>query len=679
MVRFATVQLRAGILPLRSWFPFLNLGSPQFLHYQSLGAMITGALGLAVGPDTAFRWSLYLLLSLWPLCVYASARLLECDRLAAAACAAMAPFLMSATGVGYEAKAYVWIGYGVWAQLWASVTLPLAWGLAWQWIRHRRRLTAAVVLCGLTLALHFETGYLALMVLLLWPLACGREIAAAARRALAMAVAVLGVSAWVIVPLLDQRPWAAINQALRGGPLANGYGAGRMLGWLASGELLDHGRLPVITAAVAVGIAVALTRARRRPAIRALLLALAASLLLSFGRTTFGPLADILPGSSDLFFRRFQMGVQLACLLLAGLGVRSLLALVHRLATRVLSSLAPRRAARSPLASRRAPRLGAIALVALLAGAWLLPAILELGGYEQRNAAAIVAQRAAERNQEPLVGRLLAIARASGPGRVYAGTLGNWGRLFTVGAVPLFKLLEDRDVDEVGYTLRTASLMSQPELRFQERNPGDYALFGIRYLLVPGGMDPPVRARFRACAGPYCLWELPSGSYFRTGTIAGALPENRADVGSRSAPLLRSALPQRGLYLRVRFGVAGGGRGVGRAAVRRALSREQRSAPGQLGAERVALAWGVASAIVHMRRRGIVVLSASYDPGWQATIDGQPVSPLMVAPALVAVPVGVGLHTIAFRYRGYGGYPWLLGLAAGTLAVLAIAVPGRRR
>ena len=74
MVRFATAQLRTGHLPLSSWFPFLGEGSPQFLHYQSLPAILTGALGLLIGPDVAFRWSLYLLLSLWPISVYLSAR-----------------------------------------------------------------------------------------------------------------------------------------------------------------------------------------------------------------------------------------------------------------------------------------------------------------------------------------------------------------------------------------------------------------------------------------------------------------------------------------------------------------------------------------------------------------------------------------------------------------------------
>ena len=42
---------------------------------------------------------------------------------------------------------------------------------------------------------------------------------------------------------------------------------------------------------------------------------------MSFGRTTFGALYDIVPGSSDVFIRRFQMGVQLSGILLAGIAV----------------------------------------------------------------------------------------------------------------------------------------------------------------------------------------------------------------------------------------------------------------------------------------------------------------------------------------------------------------------
>src|SRR5665213_2170474 len=70
MVRFASNSVRSGSLPVSRWFPFLNLGSPQFLHYQGLGATLTGIVGEFTGADTAFRWSLYLMVVMWPLVIY---------------------------------------------------------------------------------------------------------------------------------------------------------------------------------------------------------------------------------------------------------------------------------------------------------------------------------------------------------------------------------------------------------------------------------------------------------------------------------------------------------------------------------------------------------------------------------------------------------------------------------
>src|SRR6202021_1662390 len=121
--------------------------------------------------------------------------------------AAVAPFLAWAAGIGYETKAYVWVGYGVWTQLWASWTLPLAWGWSWRAIRDGRGYLRAIGLTALTVALHFETGYLALSVLLLWPLVAGRPLVARLRRAAVLLGGSLLASAWVIVPLLEQRRW----------------------------------------------------------------------------------------------------------------------------------------------------------------------------------------------------------------------------------------------------------------------------------------------------------------------------------------------------------------------------------------------------------------------------------------------------------------------------------------
>ena len=649
MVRFATEQLRAGQLPLTSWFPFLGEGSPQFLHYQSLPAILTGAFGLLIGPDAAFRWSLYLLLSSWPVSVYLAARAFGAGRPAAAASAAMAPFLMSATGVGYEQYAYTWTGFGVWTQLWASWTLPLAWGWSWRAIRDGRGYLRAVALIALAVALHFETGYLALSVLLVWPFVAGRPLAARLRRAAVLLGGSLLASGWVIVPLVTQRKWAAVNELLQGTGLVNGYGARQVMDWLVTGQLLDDGRLPVVTALAALGLGLAWLAWSTDTDARALLAALAVCLLFAFGRTTFGSLVSAIPGSADIFFRRFMMGVQLAALLLAGRGAAWLAARCIRL----FEARVPRW------------RAGLSAAVVLVAAVGVLaPAWLQLGAYDRVDGAAIAAQRAADGAQGADLDRLIALIERDGGGRTYAGTPPNWGQNFTVGAVPVFKYLESRDVDEAGYTLRTASLMTDPEYYFDERDPSDYRLFGIRYLILPAGREPPVAARLALRSGPYSLWTISGTGYIQAGRIVGTISANRANVGTRSVPLLRSGLADEGAYLGVSYGGGGGGDG--------SLPTVPRLSPaGVVSGQSADLDDGLASATVRMSRAGIVVLSASFDPGWAATVNGRTVPIRMVAPALVAVDVPAGADRVVFQFHGYGDYPELFGLGGLALVVVA--------
>jgi membrane protein YfhO len=650
MVRFATARLWAGHLPLTSWFPFLGEGSPQFLHYQSLPAILTGLAGLVVGPDVAFRWSLYLLLSLWPVSIYLAARLFwgGTARAAAAASAALAPFLMSAAGVGYEQVAYVWTGYGVWTQLWASWTLPLAWGLSWRAIRDGRGYFRAILLTALTVALHFETGYLALSVLLVWPFLAGSPLTARLRRAAVVLGGSLLAAAWVIVPLVEQRQWAAVNEPLQGTGLVNGYGAREVLDWLLSGQLLDFGRLPVISVLAALGLGLAWLAWSSSADARALLAALAVCLLLAFGRTTFGPLVDVIPGSADIFFRRFMMGVQLAALLLAGQGAAWL-------------------AARC---GRRVPRWPAIlspAAVLVAAAALLAPAWLQLGAYDRADGAAIGAQRRADVTEGADLDRLVAVIKRDGGGRTYAGMPSNWGETFTVGQVPVFQYLESLDVDEVGYTLRTASLMTDPEYYFDDQVPSDYRLFAVHYLIMPAGTKPPVPARLTMRSGPYSLWTTGNPGYIQAGQIAGEIAANRTNVGTRSVPLLHTGLAAQGAYLGVSYGsVAGDGS---------LPPVPNQSSAGTVTVQNADLDDGEASATVRMARPGVAVLSVSYDPGWTATVNGRPEPTRMVAPALVAVNVPAGTDHVVFRYHGYGDYPALLALSGLTLALVAVAPP----
>ena len=162
--------------------------------------------------------------------------------------------------------------------------------------------------------------------------------------------------------------------------------------------------------------------------------------------------------------------------------------------------------------------------------------------YAHRNSHAIRLQIGADRSAGSDVDHLLAVVRRYGGGRVYAGMPSNWGTSFRVGAVPVFKYLEARDVDEVGYTLRTASLMTDPEYYFDDGNLADYLLLGVRYMIVPLDSRPLVPSTPVTCSGYYCLRVVQSGGYVHVGRLIGVVGVDRSSVATRSLPILRSRL-----------------------------------------------------------------------------------------------------------------------------------------
>src|SRR5947207_647384 len=320
MLRWAGQRIRAGHLPIDGWYPYLGLGDSWFHHYQSLPHIIGAYLAVLFGTDRVFSWTLYLLLATTPLSIYWAARLFAWNRWIAGAAALVSPLLVSTPGYGYEHGSYVWLGYGMWSQLWAVWLLPIAIALSWRAVARGRSYALAALATAITIALHLIMGYLALLAIGVWVLITPSEFRQRFIRAVIVGAGTLLTVAWVLVPLIQDSSYSSRSQYNQGTFWYDSFGAKKVLGWLFSGQLFDSGRLPVVSVLVAVGTVACLRRFRRDERARALLGFSLMSLLLFFGRPTLGPVLKLLPGNSDMYFHRFIIGVHLGGITLAGVG-----------------------------------------------------------------------------------------------------------------------------------------------------------------------------------------------------------------------------------------------------------------------------------------------------------------------------------------------------------------------
>ncbi len=655
MVRWAFERMREGHLPLDGWYPYLGLGSPLFHHYQSLPHILTGVLALVVGPDRAFSGTLYFLLALFPISVYVGARLLGWERWVAAGAALISPLLVSTPGYGYEYGSYTWQGIGLWSQLWAMWLLPIAWGCSFRAVSGKgkpSRYAVAALLVGLTAVCHFLTGYLAFLVIGVWVLIRPGEFRKRIGRAVVVGVGALLIISWVVVPLLLDSRWIAQSDARQGTWVSDSFGAKKVLAWLFTGQLFDGHHFPMITLLVGVGTVVCISRFRDDERARALLGIMLLSLLLFFGRPTLGPILKLLPGSADLFLHRYIMGVHLAGILLAGVGAAWLLPAVAALMRRVTPTVAP---------------TFARAMVAVLAFGLLTPAWASAWSFNQTGGGMIRSQRTIDVAGGLAVRSLVEEAQALGPGRIYAGSLVNWGYRYRIGGVPIYAALLGYHADDVGFLLRTTSLASDFEAAFDDSDPAQYDLFDIRYLILPQARLPSVPVTFVDRQDGNVLWEVPTSGYLDVvDTTAPTIRADRTDLFQRAAFFMRSDQLRSGRYPTIAF--------AGQSAAPATLpAGAMPSGPaGSILSEDDALADGSVTAHVVANRPAVVLLKVSFDPRWAVTVDGAAATTEMVAPSLIGVAVPAGTHSIAFRYQPFPDYALLLAIGALTFMGLWI-------
>ncbi|HXW84926.1 MAG TPA: hypothetical protein VEJ86_11010, partial [Candidatus Binataceae bacterium] len=223
-----------------------------------------------------------------------------------------------------------------------------------------------------------------------------------ARLAIVMVPAAI-ISSYLTVPFVLEGRFLNASAYLESWKY-DSYGARAVLGAFASGQLFDHGRLPVVTVLVAIGLAAGVYRAivHGRPDAKLTVLLFVVWMSLFFGRATFGRLADLLPLSQRVLFHRFSGGVDFAAILAIGLGAEWIWDRLYWLSTR--------------------PRT--IIVTALLI-VFLVPALAERWSFYGENRSWMQSSYQALQADSAFP-RVLGIIRSLPPGRVYAGTRNDW-------------------------------------------------------------------------------------------------------------------------------------------------------------------------------------------------------------------------------------------------------------
>ena len=465
------------------------------------------ALGKSVGLMTVFVWVRFLSVVLLPLSFFAAARLMGLRPLTAAAAALLAPLISTNFLYGIEYGSYTWAGSGLFPQAVGSHFLLITLGLAFSAIRRGKRLALTGALLGLTFLAHLIYGYMGALSVCLLAVIPDADVARGVRIrrvAIVGAVAVL-LSAFQLAPLLldgsniNHSRWESVWKW-------DSFGAGQVLKWLFTGELLDHGRLPVLSLLSLAGAGwVVWDWRKRRQTCAAHVFALwgaAFWTLLFFGRPFWGPLLAMLGVSADMQLHRVIGGAQIFLVLLAAIGLAALWREISRRWHYAAAALATLLLL-YPMVRERARNLANDA-------EWGRKNLAAYAGEQQSLDAAVNAVK--ERG-----------------GRAYSGLAASWGGKFKTGDVPFYAFLSKANVPAVAFLYHSMALTADTMVRFNEWNPSHYRLFNIRTVVAPAGADPVVPPFLMPLdqKGRFRIFDAPGGSYFDLVDVAASVKTTR--------------------------------------------------------------------------------------------------------------------------------------------------------
>jgi hypothetical protein len=653
---FAYIQradnaIATGQHPFDFWAPEMEFGFPPFLYYQHLPHLAIVALHRAifwVDLLTLFNLVRWLLLVTLPLTVAWSLRTLGVPTPGAVLAGAAAALVGGNGRFGIEYDSFVWRGWGMYTQLWAVHLTFLSLASVHAFLERGRGLVRTILLLAALALSHLIWAYMtAISVLVLFLMGLRRATwrVRAVRLATAGAAVAL-ITAYLWLPFLTERAYLNVSQPYLPQWRFDSFGFGQIVSWIASGDLLDHARLPAFSLLLAVGIGVAM-RWRDRVAMLGLAL-LAVWVILWSGRTSLGGFADLLPFSHGLHVHRFVGGVDVAAVILIGIGAAAIW-----------------RVMRADASARRGALAGGLFL------ALLVPALWERADYYGWNTTWMTKTQDAIARDRDVVGVVGALKELP-PGRVYAGISDDWQKqldFVPFNSVRFPDLLNQSGLPRMAKPYASLSLEGDLAFTFDVNDVREWDLFNVRYAVALNGQRVPAFLSPLRVVGKYTIYSAPTSGW---SAFAQSVRTQSASTDRDLFFALRGTLAAdrpSGLFVKYDYP----------APSTTAESSEDKSAGcyasrhlayERMQDDRYDALLGCDSG------PSLVVLKVAYHPNWHVAVDDREVRTYLVSPGFIGFDVPQGMHFVTARYRSTPIKTPLV--TVGALMVIGLIVFRRR-
>lgn len=655
------------------WVPNWAEGYNLPYYYSHIPQIIIVAthrlLSFARGPLASlelfqyYHLIIYLLLCFFPLSIFLALRIIGVSWLSAGFGALLATQLSTDGLYGLDPASFLWRGYGLSSQLFAMIWLPLA--IAYS---YRGKALPAILFLAATTAGHLGIGIIAFFsvsIISLGNLSHLSYLGNLKKLFFIYAGVFLLLGYWILPILLHGNYhnisfWDPVWKF-------DSYGAIPTLTRLFNGELFDFGRLPILTILIFLG----LFSIDHWP----FSILFIFWLLMYFGRTTWGGLIDLVPGMADFHLSRFIVGLHIAGLFLAPIGVEWIFSKIKFVKYILL-----------------------VLLVLLV-----FPQTIRYATHND-----VLIQQANTNYDKQIADADLLINDlksliSTHPGRVFAGRGGTWGKDFRIAETPYYMYLSTYGLPTILWLPETWSPNSDIEQYFSEDQEKDYNLYNIRYVVAPPDQETQPFWKKIQETPSWILYSVDTDGYITTGIKPAIVSVSKENFINLVRLWIQSDYHKQGLFPELTFDrdypkttglpnfkmldevtyqVPDGSK--------HNLFSEPPSYLGDLSnlgnlkilsqSQEADMVFRASVEISEDCTECLIILKQSFHPSWQATVDGKRAKTLTVFPFYTAIKLETpGIHEVVFSYKVSGLKIFLLAISLINCLGVTIFVLLKRR